>query len=168
MRQRIANLEAERSAWITSTVIAGSRIVFSVSLVWFTFVSQTRFSLFFLKHPEALGSHVRFLNAHVDRTQRRRNYQSSLETHHTETYAHPHTRTHAITHTHTESRHPGAGRGLEPPPAASHPRELPLGHWPVRLSAFFARFDSIRRIPCLYVHTAVPLEFECRPRGFFS
>ena len=29
MRQRIANLKAERSAWITSTAIAGSRIVFS-------------------------------------------------------------------------------------------------------------------------------------------
>jgi len=29
MRQRIANLKAERSAWITSTAVAGSRIVFS-------------------------------------------------------------------------------------------------------------------------------------------
>ena len=31
MRQRITNLEAKRSAWITTTAIAGFRIVFSVS-----------------------------------------------------------------------------------------------------------------------------------------
>ena len=30
MRQRITNLEAKRSAWITTTAIAGFRIVFSV------------------------------------------------------------------------------------------------------------------------------------------
>jgi len=49
----------------------------------------------------------------------------------------PPTHTHAHTPAHTQSRHPGAGRGLEPPPAASHPRELPPGQRPIRRSIFF-------------------------------
>jgi len=55
------------------------------------------FFVFFLKYPGALGSHVRFLDAHVDRTQRRRGCPSSLETRHTED-AHHHTHS---THAHS-------------------------------------------------------------------
>ena len=48
----------------------------------------------FLKHTGALGSHIKFLGAHADRTQRRRGCPSSLETHHTAALTPPHTRPH--------------------------------------------------------------------------
>jgi len=48
--------------------------------------------IFFWKHPGALGSHLKILGAHVDRTKRRRGCPSSLETRHTEVLT-PHTHT---------------------------------------------------------------------------
>ena len=79
--------------------------------------------LFFLKYSGALGSHVRFwtptltgLNA--DEAARKVSKRAIMRfTHTTHTHTHQHTR--------TRPQHPGAGRGFEPPPAASNPRELP-------------------------------------------
>ena len=49
---------------------------------------------FFLKHPGALGNHIRILGTHVDRIQRRRDCPSSLGMRHTEVLT-PHAHTHA-------------------------------------------------------------------------
>ena len=56
----------------------------------FCLLTATIRFLFFFKAPRAFGSHVRFLGAHADRTQRRRGCPSSLGTRHTED-AHHHT-----------------------------------------------------------------------------
>ena len=48
---------------------------------------------FFLKASGALGSHVKFLDAHTDRTQCRRGCSSSLGTRHTKKLTPPHTLT---------------------------------------------------------------------------
>jgi len=64
---------------------------------------------FFLKAPGALGSHVRFLDAHANQTQRRRDCLSSLGTRHTED-AHHHTHP---AHMHTASI-PRCERGSNP------------------------------------------------------
>jgi len=89
----------------------------------------------FLNHPE------KFLNVHVDRTQRRRNYPSSLKTHHTEIYVHPHTRTQASTHAHsldTQVRGGGSNPRRQPPILGSC-------HWATDPSAsLLFLHDSIR------------------------
>jgi len=66
---------------------------------------------FFLKAPGAPGSHVRFLDAHANQTQRRRDCLSSLGTRHTEDAHH---------HTHpAHSLDTPVRTGLEPPPVHS-------------------------------------------------
>ena len=65
------------------------------TLIWWS----TPVCTFFLKHPRALGSHVRILDAHVDRTQRRRGCPSSLGTRHTEVLT-PHAHAHPPQHLH--------------------------------------------------------------------
>ena len=82
-------------------------------------ISPTSF-FFVLKAPRSTGESCKILDAHDDRTQRRRSCPRSLGTRNTEVYAH-----HTHQHTRTRPQHPGAGRGFEPPLAASHPRELP-------------------------------------------
>ena len=69
------------------------------------------FSYFFLKVPRALRSHIRFLDAHANRTQRRRNCPRNLRTRYIQTRTPPHTRLSTQVRT-----------GFEPPPASSQPR----------------------------------------------
>ena len=60
---------------------------------------------FFWKHPGALGSHLKILGAHVDRTQCRRGCPSSLGTRHTEALT-PHARTHTHSRLSTHGKIP--------------------------------------------------------------
>ena len=89
---------------------------------------------FFLKAPRSTRKSCKILDAHADRTQRRRGCPSSLGTRHTETHAHLHTHTHAHPHTGLSTRCDTsvAIGGIERWRAASQARALPLSHWLVR------------------------------------
>ena len=87
--------------------------------------------IFFLKASGALGSHVKFLDARIDRTQCRRGCPSSLGTRYTEKLTPPHTpTTHARLSTWCDTRH--IPDGIEPGRAAPRRELLPSRYQRVR------------------------------------
>ena len=135
--ERVSNYHLSSQMWIRS----------KFSFYFFS-PNRTNHRIIFLKHPGALGSHLRILGAHVDRTQRRRDCPNSLGTRHTETLT-PHARAHTHSRLSTREKIPRRvtlehGIGGLHTWSAHHPSydSVPSDHILARTRPFFYIFSG--------------------------